>query len=161
MARLAVAALALVASAARADPGELGASSRGRAWWDDRVLAVTPIKGHSRGGSYIAGWAAGADGRPIDHARFYELVGHPELARAIAVRRTLGVAAMLAGGVLGVVGARDMARDHGIGAALYGAGLATSFTGIYVALTADPISADQAQQLADDTSVVIGARGRF
>jgi hypothetical protein len=44
---------------------------------------------------------------------------------------------------------------------LYATGLATSFTGVYVALTADPISADQAKELAGDTSVVIGTRGRF
>jgi hypothetical protein len=160
MSRIAVAALGLVASAARADPGELGRSSRGRPSWDDHLLAVTPIWGHGRGGAYISGWAAGADGKPIDHARFYELVGHPELAREIVVRRTLGVAAILAGTVLGVIGLRDLRRDREIGGALYGAGIATSFTGVYVALTADPISADQAAQLAADT-VVVGARGRF
>jgi len=158
--RIVVAALVLAASVARADP-ELGTSTKaGHAWWNDRVLAVTPIIGHSRGGPYVAGWAAGADGKPIDHARFYELVGHPELAHTVVVRRTLGVAAILAGTALGIVGARDLAHHRDGGIAWYGAGLAIGFTGIYVTVSADSTSADQAKQFADDT-VVIGARGRF
>jgi len=150
--RLAV--VLLAAGTAHAEP-ELGRSTRGRAYWDEPSLTITPILAMSRGGrTYEYDWQASADGVTIDHDRFYELVGCPDLARAAKLRRALGIAAIVGGAAVAAFGAHEVLDGHGWGLLPYFGGFGGALAGAYFALSPDPMS-------ANDARVLVGVGGRF
>lgn len=154
-------------SRAAAEPGApLGESTKGpgRPWWNDSSpLSVTPeLVADRRGHVFVDDWQAAVDGVPIDHDRFYELADRPDLARRRLVRRGVGALAIVGGIAAGSFGAAKVVGGHVYGLALLGGGYATALAGAYVELTPDPISASDAQQLADSyRGMSIGYGGRF
>ncbi len=148
-------ALVLVAaSSAHAEP-ELGRSTRGRAYWDEPSLQVTPILATSRHGhTFEYDWQASADGVVIDHDRFYELVGRPDLARAAKLRRVLGIAALVGGAAVAALGAYEVLDGHGWGLLPYFGGFGGALAGAYLVLSPDPTSASEAR-------VLVGVGGKF
>jgi hypothetical protein len=157
--------LALTSGIAAADPSlPLGESSRGRAWWDESSsLTVTPIWAVNRAGhSFVYEWEASLGGVSIDHARFYELVGRPDLSRTMTLRRGLGALALAGGITAGALGMDYFIRGHDPGIALLAGGVLTSYVGLYFVLTPDPVSATEAKQLVDShRGVAVGFAGRF
>jgi hypothetical protein len=163
MSRLALV-LVLASHSAAAEP-PLGQSSRmGRAWWDDSsALVVTPVWVADRHGHpFVYDWEVTLGSVEIDHDRFYELVGRPDLVRAAQLRIGLGALAIVGGIAAGVLGTKLVVADgHMAGLALLGGGMASVFTGAYLVLEPDPISASEAQQLASDRAVLVGYGGSF
>jgi hypothetical protein len=126
-------------------------------------LTVTPIWAVNRSGrSFAYDWEASLDGVEIDHARFYELVGRPDLSRTITVRRSLGVLALAGGVAAGALGMDTFIRGHGYGVGILAGGVLTSYVGLYFVITSDPVSAYEAKQLVENRrGVVLGYAGRF
>jgi hypothetical protein len=156
----------VVAWAARAiaDPDRpLGMSSRGITRWNDPDLEVTPSYTLYKGHVWIA-WDASVDGVPIDHARFYELVGRPDLERRKVVRRSLGVVAVVAGAAVSALGAHwflDGRVAAGVPVVFAGA-LGAMTSTIFLVAEADTVSAAEAQQLVDNSRrFSLGLGGRF
>ena len=153
--------LALASGTAAADP-PLGQSSRGRPSWSDSALVVTTIWAVNRHGQpFVYDWEARLDSVEIDHERFYELVGRPDLVRAERLRVGLGALAIVVVIAAGALGADLFVHGREVGIAALGGGVASAFTGAYLVLTPDPISAAEAQQLASDRPVAVGFGGRF
>jgi hypothetical protein len=155
--------LAALAPAAADPGGELGRSAKARVWWDDAPAPeVTPIWAVSRHGHlFVYEWEASIDGIPIDHDRFYELVGRQDLARRAKLHRALGVLAIVGGVAAAAFGTRGVLEDHPSGFALLFGGTLVSFAGAYLVLAPDPTSASEAQQLASDRRVVVGLGTKF
>jgi hypothetical protein len=148
------------AQVAHADP-PLGESSVGVTRWARPELEVTPIVRAGRRGPYAAGWQAWFDGMPIDHARFYELVDRPDLARARIVRPTFGVLAIVGGIAAGVLGAHWASDNRSRGVPTYLAGVVSAFAGTYLVVTTDAVSASEAADLAASHSWSLRFAGRF
>jgi hypothetical protein len=162
--RAVVVCLVAAVRAAAADPGELGESSRGRSSWSgSSALEVAPVIVLDRHGHpFEYDWNAEVEGIAIDHDRFYELVGRPDLARNAKIRRALGILTIAGGIAASALGVREVMRDHpAYGVPLYFAGAGVAFAGTYLALEPDPTSASEAQQLASQRPVVVGLGANF
>ncbi len=153
--RLALAWVALAFGAANADPGfELGQSTRGghRVSFSPDVHVDKRIGRVGRGRRGVVGWDATSDGAPIDHEAFYRLIGRSDLARTHALRTHLGAASVIVG-ILTMAGGFAVApRQHGstLGTALVLGGAAVTGIGVDSVGDPDPVSPDEAAQLADD-----------
>ena len=154
----------LVASTVRADP-ELGTSTRGVTRWSSSGLEVTPVfaQWRGRGRVFVYQWDATLDGVDVDHARFYELVGRPDLARRITYRRLAGALTIAAGLATMGLGVDLLAHGHpGWAAPAWLGGGVIGFAGAYVEIEADPTSASEAQELAAEHGhFMLGYGGKF
>ena len=143
-----IAALLVFAGTVQADPDfELGQSHKRGPWRDPNPqsgLQLVPVVGKYGG---TAGWEPELYGFPMEHERFYELVGRPELARRYELRRDLGALAIVAGIATAVAGAFVFPHDHDAGYAMVGGAFVIGNVGAYFVSQPDPIDLPQAHAL--------------